>query len=155
MNKSKSSSRARSKGPREIVKHLAAGHSRLSRIQQQAFAIGAIKVALWPAIPTPMQAHCDVANFRGQTLIIVANSPVWAARLRHISPQILHAARELCKIDAQKLLIRIEPKQAQRQNTRRPRTLPESSIKHLTEVAAGVEDEELKEILLGIAKRRN
>jgi hypothetical protein len=153
MNKPKSSNRGRVQGPQSILKHLAASQSGLSRLQQQAFAIHAIKATLWPSIPSPLQAHCDVANFRGQTLILVADSPVWAARLRHTSPQILHAARELCKIDAQKLLVRIQPLEVRPQPVGKARSLPESSATHLREVAETVEDDELREILLGIANR--
>ena len=155
MNKSKSPTRKRGLGPKKIAKYLAPGNSRLSALLQQTIAIRTLKVALWPAIPTSLQAHCDVANFRGQTLVLVTHSSVWAAKLRHISPRILHAARKLCKIDAQKIQIKIQPFTVAKPQSTRPRTLPQRTAVHLRDVASGVEDEELKEILLTIATHSN
>ena len=153
MKNSKPSIQRRGTGPRKVSNYLASTSAQLSALQQQTTAIAALKAALWPVIPTTLQACCDVANFRGQTLVLVANSPVWAAKLRHMSPQILHAARTLCKIDAQKLQIKIQPVVQVKPPERSSRSLPARSAAHLKEVAAGVDDEELREILLTIASR--
>ena len=155
MNKSNSFSPRRGSGPQKIAKYLSPGNSRLSSIQQQASAIDALKSALWPAIPTLLQQNCDLANYRGHTLVFVVSSPVWAAKLRHTSAGILHAARKLCKIDAQKLQIKIQPSTVSKPRSNRPRTLAKEPAAHLRDVASTVEDEELKQILLNIANRED
>ena len=70
-----------------------------------------------------------------------------------MGPQILHAARELCKVDAQKLQIKIQPFTVARPRVTHSRTMARESTAHLREVASSVEDEELKEILLNIANQ--
>jgi len=152
MSKFKQSRQLRAQGPTRVARYLSPGKSQLGSLQQQTDAIATLKSRLWPALAGPLRGHCELANFRGQTLVIIADSPVWAARLRHTSPQILHAARTLCKIDAQKLQIKIRPMAQAQPRNRATRPLAASSASHLREIAEGLEDQELKAILLNIAR---
>jgi hypothetical protein len=40
-------------------------------------------------IEEPLKQHCRVAALRGETLVLLTDSPVWAARLRFEAPALL------------------------------------------------------------------
>jgi len=41
------------------------------------------------SLPPPLEQHCCVANLRDKTLIIHADSSLWATNLRYLTPEIL------------------------------------------------------------------
>ncbi len=41
------------------------------------------------SLPCPLEQHCYVANLRDKILIIHTDSPLWATRLRYLTPEIL------------------------------------------------------------------
>lgn len=45
-------------------------------------------------LPVECHNHVEVANIRDQNLMLIADSPVWATRLRQLSPQILQFIRD-------------------------------------------------------------
>lgn len=54
-------------------------------------------------LPSECNGHFHVANVRDGSLVIMADSPVWAARLRQLSPQMLailqqHRKRKLLHV---------------------------------------------------------
>ncbi len=111
-----------------------------------------MKSALWPFLLPSLRSHCELANLRDSTLFFVADSSLWAARLRHTSPQILHAARERCKIDATRLKVRVEPKPAAPDQKPR-RRLSARAREVLRQAAETMNDEELARALAALAER--
>lgn len=85
---------------------------------------------------------------------MVARSPVWAAKLRHTSPEILHAAVNLCKIDVGELVVRVDPGHWPKASHKRKRGVSKVVAEHLETVAEGITDSELKDQLERLAKRR-
>ncbi len=59
---------------------------RLAKIEQAVHAL----------LDAEPRAHCRVANLYRDTLLVHADSPAWAARLRYMAPQLL---RELHRLD--------------------------------------------------------
>lgn len=45
--------------------------------------------ALRPHLPDPLDRHCVLANVRGATAILAADSAGWASRLRYLAPALL------------------------------------------------------------------
>ncbi len=43
------------------------------------------------SLPHPLEQHCYVANLRDKTLIIHADSSLWATHLRYMTPEILRS----------------------------------------------------------------
>ncbi len=70
------------------------------RFLQQAKMLSKYTALLREILPPECLAHVEVANIRNQSLMLIADSPVWATRLRQLSPQILQA---LTKPDSSKL----------------------------------------------------
>lgn len=63
-----------------------------------------IRRALWldgldrrlrPLLPDPLAAHARLANFENGRLVFLVDAPVWRARLRLATPELLDAARSL------------------------------------------------------------
>ncbi|MDJ0655333.1 MAG: DUF721 domain-containing protein [Xanthomonadales bacterium] len=125
----------------------------LKALKDHGRATQAIKAALWPHLPHTARQHCDLANFRDSTLFLVTDSPVWAARLRHMSRQILHAARQRCKIPATRIKVRISPILDREVARRQPRELPEGVRRHFSQVAETVDDPELAAVFRRMSEK--
>ena len=63
-----------------------------------------IRRALWldgldrrlrPLLPDPLAAHARLANFENGRLVFLVDAPVWRAKLRLATPELLDAARSL------------------------------------------------------------
>jgi hypothetical protein len=62
-----------------ILSNLSAHHNILQKLNNR----------LQEYLPTPLNQHCKVANFREKTLVIYTESSLWATRLRYITPTLL------------------------------------------------------------------
>ena len=50
---------------------------------------------LRPLLPDPLAAHARLANFENGRLVFLVDAPVWRAKLRLATPELLGAARSL------------------------------------------------------------
>lgn len=73
-----------------------------------------IRRALWldeldrrlrPLLPFPLSAHARLANHEGGRLVYLVDSPVWRAKLRLLTPDLLVGARSM-GLDAAELIIK-------------------------------------------------
>lgn len=109
-------------------------------------------------LPPAFQPHCRVAAIVRQTLILHADSPAWASKLRYYCPQL---PAELCQLadfsQLNDLRIKVVPPellQASRQTSPAiRRSLPPSAARLLREVAATTPSAPLKAALLRLATR--
>ncbi|MCG2634182.1 MAG: DUF721 domain-containing protein [Gammaproteobacteria bacterium] len=46
------------------------------------------------ALPPELSGHCQLANVRGELLVVLVDSPVWATRLRLLGPSLLFALKQ-------------------------------------------------------------
>jgi len=105
-------------------------------------------------LPPPLDEHCLHAALNAGVLTLLTDSPVWSSRLRFFAPEFerhltpRHGPITACRI-------RVRP--------RRPQTSVSSSkalgnklsvttVRHLTDVAAGIEDARLAAALRRLAK---
>jgi hypothetical protein len=153
MNKSRSSS-SRHNPSETRVDRLIGKTSRFDGLLQQVARLKAIKSALWPHVPEDLKPHCDLANYRSSTLVFVARTPLWASKLRHTSPQILHAARHDCKIKATRIDIRIDPGLPEPPPPGRKKVVSARTAEHLKQAAEASQDDGIRASLSNIAKRR-
>ena len=87
----------------------------------------ALDKMLHELIPPPLNEHCRALNVAGTTLILAADSPVWAARLRFHTPQLVKQLSSEHPFDIRAVRIRVRPADRpappeKRQN--RPRRTP-------------------------------
>ncbi|MCC6207745.1 MAG: DUF721 domain-containing protein [Gammaproteobacteria bacterium] len=109
-------------------------------------------------LPPSFQQHCRVAGITQQTLILHADSPAWATKLRYYCPQL---PADLCQLpDFRQLTdIRIKvipPEFLQTSRQTSPpvrRSLPPSAARLLRDVAATTSNAPLRDALLRLATR--
>jgi len=62
---------------------------------RRAMWLDALDRRLRPLLPTPLAAHCRLANVREKQLVFLVDAPVWRAKLRLHEADVLDAARSL------------------------------------------------------------
>ncbi|MDQ2701593.1 MAG: DUF721 domain-containing protein [Pseudomonadota bacterium] len=77
--------------PRKALDALFAGSS--ADPLRRALWLDALEQRLRPHLPPPLAAHARFANVDGGKLIFLVDSPVWRARMRLASAELLDAAR--------------------------------------------------------------
>ena len=86
-------------GPRAALEALLAGST--GGTLRRAQWLDAVNQLLRPSLPAGAAAHARLANVRGSKLIFVVDAPVWHAKLRLASPELLIAARSIgLEVDA-------------------------------------------------------
>jgi len=139
-------------GPRLLVDS-PSGHiaSIIRHTRQLEYLTRCLHQCLDPAAAT----HCVVANSIGGQLVILADSPVWASRLRYMAPTIA-GQMSACLPDALEPDIRIivHPRDPSPAPARvHPNALSENSAASIRETAETLEDGKLKASLLRLAAR--
>ncbi|TDJ32328.1 MAG: DUF721 domain-containing protein [Gammaproteobacteria bacterium] len=139
---------------RQSIRDLLTGDSgSLSEVIRHATRLRRLDRAFRKLLPGPAQAHCRVANLRGDTLVVAADSPVWASRIRYESRQILREMAASCGVTASKLQILVRSPEAPESQASRARKLPQNAARSLEAAAAAVDDPELTAALLRLASR--
>ena len=82
-----------SRPPREALEALFAGAN--ADPLRRALWLDALEQRLRPHLPPAIAAHARLANVDGGRLVFLVDSPVWRARLRLASAELLDAARSV------------------------------------------------------------
>ena len=99
-------------------------------------------------LPPDFRPHCAGIRPDGDTLVVFADSPVWATRLRYEAPRILS------ETGFRKLRVRVAAASATSPPAvRKAPSLPAAAAALLRETAAGVADPDLAAALLRLASR--
>lgn len=109
-------------------------------------------------LPPSFAPHCRVAGIVRQTLVLHADSPAWASKLRYYCPRL---PADLCQQpdfgQLNDIRIKVVPPeivQASRQPRQAPRrSLPPTAARLLREVAAATPNAPLREAMLRLATR--
>ena len=112
-------------------------------------------ILLAELLPAPLNSHCRILSIRNSILVLAADSPVWAARLRFQAPQLVkqltqHLSGKRCTIH-----VRVRPPEtALAPPPQKPGIRPGiQGIAALQQAAQTVSDPELKTALLRLANR--
>lgn len=62
---------------------------------RRAMWLDALEQQLRPCLPPALAPHCRLANVAGERLVFIVDSPVWRAKLRLASAELLGAARSI------------------------------------------------------------
>lgn len=145
----------RSSSPSRIGSLL--GRSAASRLLAQARAFKELDALLERLIPPPLNDHSRVLSLRDATLVLAADSPVWAARLRFHTPQLVKQLRNNPAVRVRTVKVRVRPPQsppAARISLPAPRQLSAINADALQQTARSVSDPGLKAALMRLASRR-
>ncbi|MGD8999953.1 MAG: DUF721 domain-containing protein [Granulosicoccaceae bacterium] len=98
--------------------------------------------------------HCRAGNQRGNTLVIHASSPAWAAKLRFLAPQLLRALQHENGLSRlQRIEVRIQPENRPVDPAPgKAATISDASRQHLQAMATTVSDPRLRDALKRLAK---
>lgn len=143
----------RMSSPLQIRKLL--GGSQYSRLVSQARTLMSLEALLQELLPEPLNVHCRLLAIREETLMLAADSPVWAARLRFHAPQLV---KQLCHTQTVKLRtvqVRVRPPERNVPTEHRKTTMQcsKESKAALQQVAQSISDPGLKTALLRLANR--
>jgi len=111
-----------SRPPREALDALFAGGS--ADPLRRALWLDAVEQRLRPHLPGSLAAHARFANVQGGKLVFVVDSPVWHARVRLASAELLDAARSI-GLECNEVVVRTTtaPLRPEPPATRRPRQM--------------------------------
>jgi hypothetical protein len=75
-------------GPQRLIRHLG-GRSESATLIARATLLAQYDERLRAHLPEPLDRHCVLANLRGNTAVLAADSAAWASRLRYLAPALL------------------------------------------------------------------
>jgi hypothetical protein len=140
--------------PLQVKKLL--GGSQYSRLVSQARALLGLDGLVQELLPDALKTHCRVLSVRDETLVLAADSPVWAARLKFHSSQLVKQLNRQQTVKLRTVRIRVRPPEKRVATERRnaPLKLGISSATALRQAADSVSDPDLKSALLRLANRQ-
>ena len=132
------------------------GGGRYAQLLSRARKLIALEKLLNKLLPTPLNEHCRILTISGTTLILSANSSVWAARLRFHTPQLVKQLASYQPDSIKAIRIRVKPP-ARPATPVKPKTMPRRSplaAAALKQAAQSISDPALKSGLLRLARRQ-
>lgn len=132
------------------------GNSAVSRLMAGASILGELDAIVRKLLPSPMKEHCRVLSVRDRVLVLAADSPVWAARLRFHSPALVKQLGNMKTVNLRTVQVRVRPLDkppAVQKRLNKP-VLSTTSSRSLEQTARGVTDPGLKAALLRLAGRK-
>lgn len=151
----KSRLRPSSTGSRPAAVTRLLGRGPLALVLQRTAELGHATDLLRARLGAPLGDHCQVANWRDDTLVVQADSAAWASRLRFLAPKILAALSEIQGgLRLRKLKVIVRPSHQTPDDTR-PRhfRLSARSASLLRDVGNSTADAALREALLRLSRR--
>ncbi len=108
--------------------------------------------ALRNQLEASLREHCRVVNIKGDTVIMMADSPVWATRLRLQTGAMLEILRERGFAELRTLRIKVSPVNVARAAVpRHGPQLSQSAASTLRRAAQSMDDVELRAVLERLA----
>lgn len=128
-----------SRPPREALEALFAGAN--ADPLRRALWLDALEQRLRPHLPPAIVAHARLANVDGGRLVFLVDSPVWRARLRLASAELLDAARSVgLQCDAVVVKAATMPLQAGSPAPRPPRPMSAATRQALEAALASLDE---------------
>lgn len=126
-------------------------------IRQQAQRLERLTQLLEMRLPPECNQHFHVASMRDRLVVVLADSPVWAARLRQLGPEILAILQQQASDRLQHIQVKSRPASTAAQTGRgAPRINPKrrissESLRLIEQAAAGIGDDRLRAALKKLA----
>ncbi len=143
------------RGGRQILQTARTGSGRSAGLVERARELARLDTAVAAELPADMRPHCQVANLRAGTLVLAADSPAWAARLRFHAPRLLRRLRAR-GLKAQRVRVLIQAPIPARRETPvpPPRRLSAEAARLIHQQAEAIADPDLAAALRRLARRR-
>ncbi|MGD8311154.1 MAG: DUF721 domain-containing protein [Gammaproteobacteria bacterium] len=130
------------------------GGSLYAQLLSRARELMALDTRLHRLLPPPLNEHCSVLGIRDGTLLLAADSPVWASRLRYYSSQLARQLTGPRTVTVRTVRVRVRPPPGPFVPPRRqpPPRLSSRGAALIRRAAAGITDPALQAALLRLAK---
>lgn len=131
--------------------------SKLGNLYEQAQYIQNLKVKLSKYLGPPLNEHCVLANYKNTVLVMHADSPAWATKLRFSTPAIISYMQRECHLNTLKTIrVKVIPaKNKVKKNPVRRLTLSNKSTKLIADIANSMTDHDLRSSLLKLTRHNN
>ena len=132
------------------------GGSKYASLLQRVRALTALDAQLRELLPAPLNQHCRLLAVRDDTLVLAADSPVWASRLRFHAPQLVKQLSRLHAVKLRTVRVRVRPPEASATappTRRAANRCGAAGTAAIQQAAQTVSDPELKTALLRLAGR--
>ncbi|HXF08680.1 MAG TPA: DUF721 domain-containing protein [Candidatus Acidoferrales bacterium] len=140
-------------GPQRLLRHLG-GRSESATLIARAAVLAQQSERLRAHLPEPLDQHCVLANVRGDTAVLAADSAAWASRLRYLAPALLPRLVDLGLSVTRVEVVVMPPPALPAKPTPRRVCPPSAEIgRALAAWAARAPDEALSRALLKLAAR--
>jgi hypothetical protein len=140
--------------PLKVNKLLRSGP--LSPLLARARDLVALDEQVHALLPLPLQPHCHVLSIHDRILVLAADSPVWAARLRFHAPKLVKQLSRQQTAAVRTVRIRVRPPEKSITSTsKQPSGLKQGPHRAaaLQQAAQNVSDPRLKSALLRLSRR--
>ena len=119
---------------------------------ERARKLERLNVLVHGLLPVDLGAHCKLLNVKNEILVLAADSPAWAARLRFVAPELCKQLRCQHALSVSRAEIRIQPQAVEpTQNKRHAMKISATNANLLAQTAQGVDHPGLKEALYRLA----
>ena len=127
------------------------------KIKQTALKLSKYTRLLKKALPPECENHFNVANILNKTIVIVADSPVWATRLRQLGQSVLEAMNNQTQEDLHhvKIITRQGPVADNHNPKSIKRQLSSMAGDIIKQTATYCDDEELSNALLKLSRHKS
>lgn len=139
----------------KINEILAGSTDKLSLLYAHAHKIISLQNNLRAELPASLADHVAIANYNNNSLIILTDSPAWAARLRFKIPELLTVLRNRCGLPELKTIrIKIKVPDNDQSTPDGKLVLSNQSSNFLHNIAEMMPDPELQKSLLKISRHK-
>jgi len=124
-----------------------------AQIAEKKQLIDRLNSAILPLLPANCRNHVTASNFSNNTLTLIADSPVWAARLRMQQKQIISTIKQQLNLPINSINFRFQqPETVKVREKKAAPSLSQQSSKIIEQTADSVDNEALKAALLRLAQ---
>jgi hypothetical protein len=123
----------------------------VAALTARARALDALDHKLRQPLPEPLRHQCRLADIRAGRLVFLANSSVWAAKLRPYQAALLADARRIAGQPIEKFTVKVAPLLPLSPEQTRRKPLSHAAAEHLKAAARSVADPELRAVYLRLA----
>ena len=143
--------------PKPLYKYLKRKNDSVADLVTKARFMGTLNQEFLKNLPSPINLHVQLAHVHGSKLHVIADTPAWATKLRFMSAHIIPTLRKNIQYFqyVKEMNISTRPINAKDKKIKRAhsRHISSSAKNCLENMAEGLDNEDLKQSLLRLAKQ--
>jgi len=143
--------------PKPLYKYLTRNKDGVADLVTKARFMGKLNQEFLKNIPTPINLHVQLAHVHGTKLHVIADSPAWATKLRFMSTHLIPTLKKNIQYFqyVKEMTVSARPINAKQEKRKIPRErcISNTAKDCLKNMAEGLDNKDLQESLLRLAKQ--